>query len=170
MFSENDQSFDFRILCSLRRIIRAVDIYSWKLNSKLGLTTPQLLCLKTVVETGEITLSKLTTLVNLSPSTVNGIVDRLEAKNFLIRKRSSGDRRKVFLEVTESGMEVVSRAPSLLQDKLSASLKALSVSEQSIIAESLEHIVELMEVEDIDASPNLISNMNINNINNKGLT
>ncbi|HOO56802.1 MAG TPA: MarR family transcriptional regulator [bacterium] len=154
----------------MRRIIRAVDIYSWKLNSKLGLTTPQLLCLKTVVETGEITLSKLTTLVNLSPSTVNGIVDRLEAKNFLIRKRSSGDRRKVFLEVTESGMEVVSRAPSLLQDKLSASLKALSVSEQSIIAESLEHIVELMEVEDIDASPNLISNMNINNINNKGLT
>jgi len=49
------------------------------------------------------------------------------------------------------------KAPSLLQDKLSASLSKLSASEQLDITESLELIVKLMEVAKEDASPNLFS-------------
>jgi len=142
----------------LRRVIRAVDIYSRKLHTELGITTPQLLCLDTVAKSESMTLTNLAQRVNLSVSTVNGIIDRLEAKHYLARKRSVDDRRKVYLEISMAGKEIVTRAPSLLQDKLSASLSRLTEAQQMATTEALERVVELMEVETIDdASPNLFS-------------
>ncbi len=160
-----EENCDYRILCSLRRIIRAVDIYSRKINRLTGLTTPQLLCLDALAYSGKMTLSDLAQEVNLGASTVNGIVDRLEAKKLVLRERSTKDRRKVFLEMTEKGKEVFAQAPSLLQDKLSSSLKELSKLEQTAITQSLERVVELMNAEEVDASPNLISHGEI--ISNK---
>ncbi|MBN2802441.1 MAG: MarR family transcriptional regulator [Deltaproteobacteria bacterium] len=147
-----------QIFRSLRKIIRAVDIYSQQLNARVGLTTPQLICLQTVVNLGNTTLSFLTKEVGFSGSTVTGIIDRLEVKGLIVRERSTDDRRKIFLKVTEQGKELVAKSPSLLQDKLSDSLRTLSGSEQDKIVESLERIVSFMEVENVDASPNLIPN------------
>lgn len=151
-------NYEYRILSALRRVIRAVDIYSRKLNAELGLTTPQLLCLHTLAKSGGMTLTDLAKTVHLGISTVNGIIDRLEAKQYLARERSTADRRKVFLEISDSGKEIVRAAPSLLQDKLSVSLSELSLAEQMAITESLEQVVGLMEVEKVDASPNLFPN------------
>ena len=148
---------EYRILCALRRIIRAVDVYSRKLNNKFGLTTPQLLCLHYVCEAEFMTLSELTKAVNLSGSTVNGIVDRLEKKELLTRQRSTQDRRKVHLIMTERGKTLVEQAPSPLQDKLSDELGKLSQLEQLAITQALERTVELMEIEKYEASPNLIA-------------
>jgi DNA-binding MarR family transcriptional regulator len=157
----NDDDFhkiETVIFRSLRKIIRAVDLYSQQLNARFGLTSPQLICLQTVVNIGNTTLSILTKEVGLSGSTVTGIVDRLEAKGLLVRERSTDDRRKIFLIVTENGKEIVAKSPSLLQDKLSNSLRTLSSSEQKKIVDSLDSIVSFMEVENVDASPNLIPN------------
>ncbi len=150
------ENIEDEILCSLRRIIRGVDIYSRQLNTKLGLTAPQLLCLREIVSTDELTLSMLTKKVNLSASTLTGVIDRLETKGFVERKRSSSDRRKIFVCSTMKGVEIMSASPSLLQDNFAESLANLSDEEQKQIADSLERIVELMKLEDVDASPNLI--------------
>ncbi len=152
------QSVDYRVLCSLRRIIRSVDIYSRRLNSEFGLTAPQLICLRAVVSNAGITLSRLTSEVSLSPSTVTGIVDRLETKGLLKRERCRKDRRKVYLFPSPAGRDITERSPSLLQDQLSHSLSELSAEEQILIAESLERVVHLMEAQDVVASPNLITN------------
>ena len=158
MKSENTKSYPLRILRSLRCVIRAVDKYSHKLNTELGLTTPQLLCLDTLGKAGRpLTLTALAENVNLGTSTVNGIVDRLEAKQYLTRHRSDHDRRQVFLTLTPAGQGVVNKAPSLLQDRFSSALSKLPESEQQIITEALECVVKLMEVDSIDASPNLFA-------------
>ncbi len=156
--SNQTNNLEKRVLCSLRRIIRSVDIYSRQLNSKVGLTSPQLICLQSVVQADNSTLTMLTKAVSLSGSTVTGIVDRLETKGLLVRERATSDRRKIYLRPTDAGVEIVKASPSLLQDKFATSLGNLETNEQVKIAESLEHIVELMEAKDIDASPNLIPN------------
>lgn len=157
MSTKNKSNYEYRIISALRRVIRAVDIYSRKLNTELGLTTPQLLCLYALSKSESMTLTDLAKTVSLGVSTTNGIVDRLEAKHYLTRKRSSEDRRKVSLEISLIGKKTVSKAPSLLQDKLSTALSKLPDSEQMAITEALEMIVKLMEVEKVDASPNLFS-------------
>lgn len=156
-------NYEYRILSSLRRVIRAVDIYSRKLNLEHGLTTPQLLCLHTLAKSESMILTDLAREVNLGVSTVNGIIDRLEVKQLLSRNRSAEDRRKVCLKLSPAGKEIVAKAPSLLQDKLAASLAELTDAEQLAVTESLELIVKLMEAEKIDASPNLFPNEQVVN-------
>lgn len=151
-----ESCFDKRVLLSLRRIIRSVDIYSRKLNSEFGLTTPQLLCLTALAEDHHMVMSDLARTINLSPRTVIGIVDRLEHKKLLQRIRSDTDRRKVKVEITEAGRNIANKAPSLLQDNFSQRFASLTQNEQLQITNALERVVELMDAERIDASPNLI--------------
>lgn len=145
-----------RILRSLRKIIRAVDIHSRKLNQHFHITTPQLICLHCLYQEGPMTLSRLANEVSLGASTTNGIVDRLEAKGLLSRTRSRIDRRKVELAVTEAGQKLIQSAPVPLQDSFCDALRRLPELEQAAITLSLERVVELMGAEHFDTSPNLV--------------
>jgi DNA-binding MarR family transcriptional regulator len=146
----------FRILSAIRRIIRAVDIHSRKLHTEFDVTTPQMICIYALLRNDGITLSELSKAVSLSASTVNGIVDRLESKELMTRQRSSEDRRKVLLRLTDKGRQITREAPSLLQDRLSSALQSLPELEQVTIAMSLERIVGLMEAQHLETSPNLL--------------
>jgi DNA-binding MarR family transcriptional regulator len=142
-----------RILRAIRRIIRSVDIYSHKLATAHGVTVPQLSCLLRVVEAGPATLKALAREVDLSSSTLVGIVDRLEAKGLVRRERSTSDRRQVLISATEEGIALASTSPPPLQDRLAESLDSLPDFERAAIAQALERIVDLMEIRQIDAAP-----------------
>jgi len=145
-----------RILRALRKIIRAVDVHSRKLNQDFKITAPQMICLYCLQREGPMTLSRLATEVSLGASTTNGIVDRLEAKGLLTRTRSQKDHRKVDLAITDAGRELTHAAPPLLQDRFSEALRQLPESEQAAIALSLERVVELMGAGHLDTLPNLM--------------
>ncbi len=148
-----ETSYDLRILKSLRRIIRAVDLHSRKLSMQYNITGPQLASLMAIDERGPLTSSALAKLVYLSPSTLVGILDRLEQKSLVIRERSRQDRRVVNIEITADGHRLANSAPSPLQEKLSKSLQDLPEIEQVSITMSLEKIVTLMEADHLDAAP-----------------
>lgn len=146
-------SYDLRILQSLRRIIRAVEIHSRKLAQSYRITGPQLGCLLAIRESGPVTTTRLAHQVYLSPSTVVGIIDRLEEKGLVARQRSRADRRQVRIAITVEGEKLAASAPSLLQDTLADALKKLPEPEQVSITLSLEKVVDLMEARQIEASP-----------------
>lgn len=148
---------DLRILRALRRIIQAVDIHSRKLATQHNITTPQLVTLLWIVESGPATVSDIAKHIHLSNSTVVGILDRLEAKGLIGRERSTEDRRLVYAGATSAGEALARTAPSPLQDVFADALRKLPELEQTTIALSLERIVELMEARDIDAAPLLDS-------------
>jgi DNA-binding MarR family transcriptional regulator len=150
-----------RVLRALRRIIRAVDIHSRKLNSEFHITAPQMICLYCLAKEDGITLSRLATEVSLGASTVTGIVDRLEAKGLVHRSRSTEDRRKIVLTITDAGRDVTKAAPTLLQDCFAERLRELPELEQATIALSLERVVEMMEAEHLETSPNLIPHADV---------
>ncbi len=144
---------DLRILRALRRIIRAVDIHSRKLATTHKLTVPQLLALMCIVEDGPVSSTHISQQIHLSGSTVVGLVDRLEAKGLVQRRRSTEDRRLVHVEATPLGIEAAKAAPSPLQDQLVKRLADLNATEREQLAQSLERVVELMQAREIDASP-----------------
>ncbi len=132
--------------------MRSVDIYSHRLALDSGITVPQLSCLTRIIEGGPMPLKALARAVDLSASTTVGIVDRLEKKGLVTRVRSSLDRRQVEIAATEEGRIVAAGSPSLLQDRLAGALDALPELERAAIALSLERIVELMEIGQVDAA------------------
>ena len=146
-------SYELRIIQSLRRIIRAIEIHSRKLAQKHQITGPQLACLIALLEEGPLLGTHLAKKVYLSPSTVVGIIDRLEEKGLVKRERSPRDRRHVEVSISEVGHRIAANAPSPLQDRLSEALKNLPELEQVSITLALEKVVDLMEAGSIDASP-----------------
>jgi DNA-binding MarR family transcriptional regulator len=153
---------DLRVLSAMRRIIHSVHLYSRELAAKTQITAPQLVCLITLAEQGPMTATTISREVFLSPSTVVGILDRLEEKGLVKRERVSKDRRVVTITISEQGCSVVDTAPSPLQSRLTEALGALPVPEQIAIAKSLERVVGLMEAQDIDAAPILATGSLVN--------
>lgn len=147
------ERYDLRILQSIRRIIRSAGLYSHKLAALHGVTVPQLVCLMKIGERGAITIKGLSGEVYLSSSTLVGVVDRLELKGLVVRRRSTEDRRQVLIEPTAAGLELIGRTPSPLQDSLARSVTRLPEAERAALAGALDKIVSFMEIGDIDASP-----------------
>jgi DNA-binding MarR family transcriptional regulator len=142
-----------RILHALRRVIRAVDIYSRKLVVQHHITGPQLVCLHTLIESGPVTATDLAYRVQLSASTVVRILDRLESKGLIKRQRLSHDRRRVQVEVTVSGYELCIKTPYSDQHPLRRALLKLSPQEQETVTTLLERLVDLMDAQDLSAGP-----------------
>ena len=110
--------YGLRVLQALRQIIRAVDLYSRRLLRQYEITGPQLITLLTVKEYELVTVSAIAGHIHLSPSTVIGILDRLETKGLIRRDRDLKDRRLVQVSLTKQGEVLARGAPSPLQDTL----------------------------------------------------
>ncbi|MDO9080313.1 MAG: MarR family transcriptional regulator [Desulfuromonadales bacterium] len=148
-----EASYELRILQSLRRIIRAIEIHSQHLIHDYQITGPQLGCLLAIKQNGAMTPTRLARILYLSASTVVGIVDRLVEKGLLARIRSTEDRRQVQICLTEAGDHLAESAPSPLQETLSDNLKNLPALEQVSITLALDKLVCLMEAGEISAAP-----------------
>lgn len=152
-----DGKYNENILRSLRRIQRAIDLYSKDLANRYNLTTPQLLCLRQLGANGSTTASQLAREVALSQATITGILDRLEARGLITRRRDAQDRRRVNLEVTEEGRSLVEKAPLPLQQRFATRLMELPEVDQALIDGVLSRIVEMMEAEDLEAAPMMVA-------------
>lgn len=142
-----------QVLVALRRVIRATDLHSKRLSKHVGLTGPQLLIMRTIRDLGEVTIGTIADHVSLSQATVTTILDRLEHRNLVYRVRSTRDKRKVHAHLTEEGAGLLARAPLPLQDNFIRKFQNLDQWEQSMIVASLQRVANMMDADDIDASP-----------------
>lgn len=149
--------FDEAILTSLRRIMRAVDIYSRQLASRHHLTGPQLVCLRLLRKHEVMTSGHLAKEATLSAGTITGILDRLEQRGYIRRERAANDKRQVKVSLTDLGHETVSQAPLPLQERFQQRLAKLPVTRQQEILFVLDTVVNMMEAEAVDAAPLLTS-------------
>ncbi|MFP3977288.1 MULTISPECIES: MarR family winged helix-turn-helix transcriptional regulator [Marinobacter] len=141
------------VLVALRRVIRATDLHSKRLSKNAGLTGPQLLIMRTIRDLGEVTIGTIADKVSLSQATVTTILDRLEHRQLVYRVRSTQDKRKVHAHLTESGADLLSRAPNPLQEDFIQRFQSLHEWEQNMILASIQRVANMMDADDIDASP-----------------
>ncbi len=146
-----------QVLVSLRRIIRATDLHSRKLGKRTGLTTPQLVIIKAIAELKDPTVSDIAKAVSLSLATVTTILNRLESNDLVHRERSSIDRRRVIVTLTEKGQVMNASAPKPLQDSFVDRFTRLETWEQHHIVAALERVATMMDAEELDAAPLLLS-------------
>ncbi len=144
------------VLISLRQIIRSIDLYSKNLIQHHHLTVPQLLVLKDLKAVQFTTSKELSKRISLSQGTLTPILDKLEKRSLISRKRSEQDKRKVVISLTEEGTSVEASSPQLLQESFVKRYESLEEWEQTLILSSLQRLSAMMNAEDIDASPVLV--------------
>lgn len=148
-----DISYD--VLVTLRQIIRAIDMHSKQLVKRYGLTAPQLMVLKEIVADEDINIGKVARKVSLSQATVTNIIDRLETRGMVTRERSSTDKRRVIVRVTDKTRELLTSNPSVLQEEFVRRFKSLEEWEQNLILSSIQRIANMMDAENIEITPEI---------------
>lgn len=140
-----------KVMKSIRRIARAIDMRSkWAAREK-GLTIPQLVILQAVSELGMVTTAALSKHADLSAATTVIILDKLESRGLVTRQRSAADRRVVHTALTERGMEIVRNGPPLVDWIFAKRLAELSEADQHKITEAFATVANLLDPICLDA-------------------
>ena len=137
------------IMQSLRRVFKAIQDYSQDVSDKFGVTGPQLWALKTIAQEGSLPLGELSEKMYVHPSTISGVIDRLEDKGYAVRDRAMGDRRIINVQLTLKGKKLVRRAPNPIQGRMLYGLRKLKNEELNRIYESAQKLVEIMEAQNL---------------------
>jgi DNA-binding MarR family transcriptional regulator len=154
--NENASSASDAVLAALRKIIRSIELNSRSLVKRVGLTGPQLIILKEVSRMNASSIGEVARTISLSQATVTGIVERLEKRNLLRRRRSDVDRRKVMVEITQEGETLLQDAPPLMQEAFVDRFSRLPEWEQSMVLSALQLLVQVMDAKSISESEGLM--------------
>lgn len=130
---------------SIRRIVDAVDRNNKRVCKPLGLTPAQLTCLRELHDAGDLAIGALARRVGSSGTTLTGVIDRLEAKGLVVRRRSPKDRRSVQLTITDGGKAALGRLPDGKLDPFFESVDVLSEAEAAQLDALLARIAEQLE-------------------------
>ena len=133
-----------RIFNAIWRIARAIDIGSRSLVAQHQITSTQLLCLTAVAEDKAASTTSIAKGVHLSPSTIVGVLDRLEAKALVERRRGRRDRRVVHVSATDAGRALVAEASHPLEDAFAKALAQMSEENQEQTTVCIEQLVDLL--------------------------
>jgi DNA-binding MarR family transcriptional regulator len=139
------------IVNALRRIVRALELYSQAVHKAFGLTGPQLWAMKTLHRHGALTMTDLATALAVQPSTLSLLIDRLQKRGLVRRLRQRDDRRVVELRLTAEGARLAARAPSAAQGRLLHGLRSLPPARLRTIRRALGDLVGMMEAADVEA-------------------
>ena len=145
------------VLIHLRQIARAIDLHSRKLANSQQLTVPQALALREIQRRDGVSVGELAHAIGLSGPTVIDILERLERRGLVSRRRSDSDRRRQVVRTTPEGDEALAKAPPLLQERFVDEFGRLEAWEQTLILSCLQRVATMMRADKIDASPVLTS-------------
>ena len=109
---------------------------------KVGLTPPQFYVLATIGYAGSLPFGEIGAKMMVTVSNLTGIVDRLEEKKLVARKRDDTDRRVVHVTLTEKGTNLYKSTIPLFEKSISeifASLDLPRQKELSALLRTLNH-------------------------------
>ncbi len=110
---------------------------------KLALTPPQFYVLATIGYAGRLPFNEIGAKMMVTVSNLTGIVDRLEEKKLVTRKRDEEDRRVVYVVLTEKGSRVYKSTIPFFEDSVGQIFSALNKPQQrelSALLRKLNHI------------------------------
>ena len=130
---------------------------SKRMTRKLGVTGPQRLVIRVVARFPGLPAGQLADLLHIHPSTLTGILGRLEGQGLLSRRVDARDRRRILLGLTRKGRELDTDSEGTVEAAVRGALSALPESKVKDAAEVLAKItaslneVATADVRDRDA-------------------
>jgi DNA-binding MarR family transcriptional regulator len=115
-----------------------------KETEQLGVTARQATLLWLVKRSPGLSLAELAAEEGISPPALSGHVDRLERAGLLERVRSSEDRRRVGLRLTEEGARLMRRIRARRTTWLAERLRELDESELAAIDAAVPALLRLV--------------------------
>jgi MarR family transcriptional regulator, 2-MHQ and catechol-resistance regulon repressor len=107
---------------------------------KAGLTPPQFYVLATIGYAGGLPFGEIGHKMMVTVSNLTGIVDRLEEKKLVVRKRDENDRRVVHVLLTDKGAKLYKNTIPLFETSVGEIFAILTQSEQKQLSSLLRKL------------------------------
>lgn len=108
--------------------------------AKMGLTPPQFYVLATIGYAGGLAFGEIGAKMMVTVSNLTGIVDRLEEKKLVARKRDETDRRVVHVLLTEKGAKLYKSTVPVFEKSVSEIFVSLDKPRQKELAALLRNL------------------------------
>ena len=148
-----NQSVIKDIVGSIRKLVRAVYLDSQKMSRQFGLTGPQSIVMRLLLNNGSMSSADLSRMMYVTPSNMTGIIDRLEKKDLVKRVRKQGDRRVTLIVLTDTGKLLSERLPDPIENKFINQLADLKNEQVQILAMAMRQILNLIDLDGVEATP-----------------
>jgi DNA-binding MarR family transcriptional regulator len=119
-----DETLD-RILFELQEMISGLRCSGTAKMVRLGISMTHLHILWLLDHHGDVPMSRLADLLDVSLSNATGLVDRMEERGLVERVRVPDDRRVVLVRVAAEGIRIRDEVEAMRQDRLRAVLARL---------------------------------------------
>lgn len=114
---------------------------------EMNLTGPQGMLIGTLSHYGEMKVSDLSERLDLSNSTVSGIIDRLEIQGLVQRTRSKEDRRVVYVNATPACVKNFQDIHEKINTLFEEAINKSTPEEMDIILKGLDTLEKVIERE-----------------------
>jgi len=114
------------------------------MQSKFGVTGPQRLVLRIVGTFPGLSAGDLARTLHVHPSTLTGILQRLEARGLLRRLTDPNDARRVQLEITAKGKRLTIPAVGTVESAIKRLMSSWTGSELNVTRRTLTGIAEAL--------------------------
>jgi DNA-binding MarR family transcriptional regulator len=127
----------------LWELVHAIAVRSKRMRKTIGVTGPQRLVIRVVGQSPDATAREIAEILGLHPSTLTGVLARLERQRMLQRKVDPADRRRVRFRLTALGRRIDQERKGTVE---AAVRRALGRAEPAMIA-GTEALLELLVAE-----------------------
>lgn len=143
------------ILINIRKIVRSINLESKRIQKDYGVSIPQVLCLKYLQDSPNFQANQgdIKSFLQLNPSTVSGIIQRLEKKGLIARLPKAEDKRVTIVILTAVGAKILQKIPPLLHDRLNIKLQKLKEADIASIEHVLDNLVSMLQISEFEAGP-----------------
>ena len=145
MIHENEQVIK-NTVAALRRLLRAVYIDNAKMSRQYGVTGAQGSVLRSLRDSGPASSAQLSRTLYVKPSTMTGLIDRLEIKGLVVRTPKIGDRRVSIIKLTPEGEELSRQLPDPLELRLVSNLSDLDTGHVKQVSAIVDELLSMIEV------------------------
>ncbi|MBM3976613.1 MAG: MarR family transcriptional regulator [Planctomycetes bacterium] len=119
-------------LRQLWAVDHALQRRSKRMLRERGITGPQRLALRLLLLQPGMSAGDLAAAMHVHPSTLTGVLERLERSKLLLRKARPGDQRSVELRATAKGAAIVRETRGTVEDAVRRSLARHTTRELAI--------------------------------------
>ncbi|MBS0372751.1 MAG: MarR family transcriptional regulator [Proteobacteria bacterium] len=143
-----EESLAFAILKQFRLIYGSVKQHFREVEQTCGVSGSQLWLLHEIARTPGIGVSELAGRLSIHQSTCSQLVDKLETRGLVTKRRKPEDQRRVGLQVSDSAADVLQTAPGPAEGILPEALQGLSEDELRRLQAGLASVIGQLKTRD----------------------
>jgi DNA-binding MarR family transcriptional regulator len=136
------------VLRKFRLIFRSVKKHFRWVEQRCGVSGAQLWLMWEIHERPRSRVSDIAKALSIHQSTVSNMLDKLERRGLIVRRRSRSDQREVQLRLTARGRAVIALAPGPARGVLTEALNTIPRRSLESLDASLDEVIGAMMLRD----------------------